>query len=116
QILQTLDSRSTELGQILDAGSQLLTALGSRSDALQRFVTGTDDLSKQVSTLLEQNRSNLDPALRDLHTALQVVSKDIGPLENALKVLGPDAKSFGSAFTQGHWGDIWLQTVLNVPI
>jgi phospholipid/cholesterol/gamma-HCH transport system substrate-binding protein len=116
QILQMLDSRSAELGQILDSGSQLLTALGSRSDALQRFVTGTDALSKQVTTLLQQNRTNLDPALRDLHTALQVVAKDISPLEHALKVLGPDAKSFGSAFTQGHWGDIWLQTVLNVPI
>lgn len=116
QILQTLDSRSTELGQILDSGSQLLTALGARSDALQRFVTGTDDLSKQVSTLVQQNRSNLDPALRDLHTALEVVHKDIAPLETALKVLGPDAKSFGSAFTQGHWGDIWLQTALNIPI
>lgn len=115
-ILQLLDSRSAELGQILDSGSQLLTALGNRSDALQRFVTGTDALAKQVTSLLQNNRTNLDPALRDLHTALQVVAKDIGPLESALKVLGPDAKSFGSAFTQGHWGDIWLQTVLSVPI
>jgi phospholipid/cholesterol/gamma-HCH transport system substrate-binding protein len=116
QILQLLDSRSAELGQILDSGSQLLTALGDRSSALQQFLTGTDQLAKQVTSLLQDNRTNLDPALRDLHTALQVVAKDIAPLEHALKVLGPDAKSFGSAFTQGHWGDIWLQTALNVPI
>ncbi len=116
QILQVLDSRSDELGQILDSGSKVLTALSANSDELQQFVTGTDALAKQVTSLLQDNRTNLDPALSDLHTALQVVAKDITPLEHALKVLGPDAKSFGSAFTQGHWGDIWLQTVLNVPI
>jgi phospholipid/cholesterol/gamma-HCH transport system substrate-binding protein len=116
QILQLLDSRSVELGSILDSGSKVLTALSANSDELQQFVTGTDSLAKQVTTLLQQNRTNLDPALSDLHTALQVVAKDIGPLEQALKVLGPDAKSFGSAFTQGHWGDIWLQTVLDVPV
>jgi hypothetical protein len=54
--------------------------------------------------------------LRDLHTALQVVRKDLGPLEKSLEGLGPSAKSFGRAFTQGHWGDIWLQTVLDLPL
>jgi len=44
------------------------------------------------------------------------VRRDVGPLEHALKVLGPDAKGFGSTFTQGHWGDIWLQSVLGIPV
>jgi phospholipid/cholesterol/gamma-HCH transport system substrate-binding protein len=116
KILDLLNSRSQELGRIFDSGSQLLSALGARSDALRRFVRGSNDLAVQVSTLIRDNRTNLDPALFDLHTALEVVRKDIVPLEHALKVLGPSAKGFAKTFTQGHWGDIWLQTVLDTAV
>jgi phospholipid/cholesterol/gamma-HCH transport system substrate-binding protein len=115
-ITRVLASRSDALGRILDSGSALLTALGERQDSLQRFVTGTNDLAAQVASLIRDNRTQLDPALRDLHTALEVVRADLGPLEHALKVLGPSAQSFARVFTQGTWGDVYLQTVLDLPV
>ena len=115
-ISQVLASRSTALGHVLDAGDALLTALSERQDSLQRFVTGTNDLAAQVASLIKDNRANLDPALHDLHTALQVVRADLGPLEQALKVLGPAAQGFARVFTQGTWGDVYLQTILNLPV
>ncbi|MGH9324163.1 MAG: MCE family protein, partial [Vicinamibacteria bacterium] len=116
KILDTLGSRSDALGRIFDSGAELLGALAARRDALSTFVRGSDKLGREVSDLLRSTRSDLDPALRDLHTALEVVKKDIGPLESALETLGPAAKSFGRVFTQGHWGDVWLQTVLDIPL
>jgi phospholipid/cholesterol/gamma-HCH transport system substrate-binding protein len=116
KILETLGSRSEALGRIFDSGADLLGALAARRDALSTFVRGSDKLGRELSDLLRSTRSDLDPALRDLHTALEVVKKDIVPLEQALETLGPAAKSFGRAFTQGHWGDIWLQTALDLPL
>jgi phospholipid/cholesterol/gamma-HCH transport system substrate-binding protein len=116
QILETLGSRSEALGRIFDSGAELLGALSTRRDALARFVSGSNDLAAELSDFLDANRANLDPALEDLHRTLLVVRKDIKPLEDALKTLGPGAKSFGSAFLQGHWGDIWIQTILDLPI
>jgi phospholipid/cholesterol/gamma-HCH transport system substrate-binding protein len=116
EILDVLGSRSAALGRIVDSGAQLLTALALRRDALATFASGSDRLAVELTDLIRKNRTNLDPALRDLHQALDVVRKDLKPLEHTLQVLGPDAKSFGSAFTQGHWGDIWLQTVLDIPV
>jgi phospholipid/cholesterol/gamma-HCH transport system substrate-binding protein len=116
KILSTLGSRTDALGRIFDSGAQLLSALSARRDALSSFVRGSDKLGAEVSDLLRSTRSDLDPALRDLHSVLEVVRKDLGPLEKALEGLGPSAKGFGSAFTQGHWGDIWLQTVLDLPL
>ena len=105
-ITQVLASRSQALGHVLDSGSELLTALSLRQDALQRFVTGTNDLAAQVASLIRDNRTQLDPALRDLHVALQVVRADLKPLERAVQVLGPSAQSFARIFTQGTWGDV----------
>jgi hypothetical protein len=48
--------------------------------------------------------------------ALQVVRADLGPLEQAVKVLGPSAQSFARVFTNGTWGDVYLQTILNLPV
>ena len=116
RILDTLGSRSEALGRIFDSGADLLGALAARRDALSTFVRGSDKLGRELSSLIRSTRSDLDPALRDLHAALEVVKKDIGPLEKAVEALGPAAKSFGRAFTQGNWGDIWLQTVLDLPL
>ncbi len=116
RILEVLGDRSQELGRILDSGGKLLGALAERRDALSTLVDGSNRLSAQLSDLLRDNRSDLDPALRDLHVVLEVLRKDIGPLERAVKTLGPSAKSFGRPFTQGKWGDIWLQTVLDLPL
>jgi phospholipid/cholesterol/gamma-HCH transport system substrate-binding protein len=116
QLVETLGSRSEALGRIFDSGAQLLSALAQRSEGLRRFVRGSDALAAELSDLLRSTRSDLDPALRDLHRALEVVRKDIKPLELALETLGPSAESFGRAFLQGHWGDIWIQTILDIPI
>ncbi len=115
-ILEVLGSRSESLGQIFDSGAELLSALGSRGDALNRFVRGSDRLAAELSDLIAKTRSDLDPALRDLHTVLEVVRKDLGPVEKAVEALGPSAHSFGAAFTQGKWGDVWIQSILDIPI
>ena len=116
QILEVLGSRSESLGRIFDSGAELLTQLSSRRDALNRFVRGSDRLAAELSDLIAKTRSDLDPALRDLHTVLEVVRKDLVPVEKAVEALGPSARSFGKAFTQGKWGDIWIQSILDIPI
>jgi phospholipid/cholesterol/gamma-HCH transport system substrate-binding protein len=116
ELLETLGSRSQALGRIFDGGAELLRALSVRRDALSHFVHGSNELAAELSDLLHSTRSDLDPALEDLHRTLLVVRKDIKPLEEALRTLGPSAKSFGNAFRQGHWGDIWIQTILGLPI
>lgn len=116
QILEVLGSRSEALGRIFDSTSELLVALSARGDALGRFVRGSDRLAAELSDLLADTRDDLDPALESLHEVLLVVRSDLGPLEDAVEALGPSAKSFAGAFLQGHWGDVWLQSILDLPI
>lgn len=115
-ILDVLGSRSESLGRIFDSGAELLGALASRGDALNRFVRGSDRLGRELSGLIRSTRSDLDPALRDLHEVLEVVRADLEPLERAVEALGPSAHSFARAFRQGNWADIWVQTILDIPI
>lgn len=44
-----------------------------------------------------------------------MVGKDLVPLEKALEALGPSAQSFARVFTHGHWADVWIQSILDVP-
>ncbi len=114
EILEVLGSRAEALGRIFDSGAELLQALSARGDALRRFVRGSDQLARELSSLLRDTRADLDPALEDLHTALLVVRKDLAPVEKAVEALGPSGKSFARATQQGRWVDIWLQTILDI--
>jgi len=114
-ILEVLGSRSESLGRIFDSGAELLGELSSRRDSLNRFVRGSDRLASELSDLIRSTRSDLDPALRDLHEVLEVVRADLVPVEKAVEALGPSARSFGRAFTQGNWADVFIQSILDIP-
>lgn len=114
-ILEVLGSRSEALGRIFDSGAELLAALSSRGDALNRFVRGSNALAAELSDFIRSTRGDLDPALRDLHTVLEVVRADLGPVSKVLEALGPTAHSFANAFRQGNWADIWAQSILDIP-
>jgi phospholipid/cholesterol/gamma-HCH transport system substrate-binding protein len=116
EILEVLGSRSESVSHLLDSGAKLLGALAERRESLNRFVRGSDRLGAELSSLIRSTRADLDPALRDLHSTLEVVKKNLGPLEKAVEALGPSARSFARAFTQGHWADIWVQSILDLPI
>jgi phospholipid/cholesterol/gamma-HCH transport system substrate-binding protein len=115
RILEVLGSRSEDLGRIFDSGAELLGALSSRRDALNRFVRGSNALASELSDLIRSTRGDLDPALRDLHTTLEVVRGDLVPLSKAVQALGPSAHSFANATRQGRWVDIWVQSILDIP-
>jgi phospholipid/cholesterol/gamma-HCH transport system substrate-binding protein len=112
-----LASRSEELGRIIDSGSQILGELQRRRESLKEFVRGTDRVAGELADLISDTRGDLDPALRDLHTALEVVRANFADLEDALVVLSVGSESFGRVFTQGEWGDVFLEGVeLPLPI
>jgi len=114
-LLAALATRSEELGRIIDSSSRVLGVLEERRQNVRRFVRGTDQVARELSSLLRSTRGSLDPALKDLHAVLEVVSRNYDPLEEVVRTLGPGAESFGRIFTQGTWGDVWLQSLI-VPL
>lgn len=115
-VVDALASRSDALARILDDGAEILGVLQERREALKGFVRGTDRLSGELGGLLRDTRSDLDPALRDLHTVLEVLAANVPELEDTVRVLGTDAESFGRVFLQGNWGNVYLESLLGFPV
>lgn len=116
EVAGVLSARSEELGRIIDAGARLLGELAERRGALKDFVRGTDRVAAELSDLLASTRTDLDPALRDLHELLLVVADNLDPVQAALRGLGAGAESFGRVFTNGTWGEVWLASALGLPL
>lgn len=109
-VVDALASRSDALARILDEGAEILGVLEARREALKGFVRGTDRMAGEIGGLLQDTRADLDPALRDLHTVLEVLEANIPELEDTVRVLGTDSESFARVFLQGNWGNVWLQS------
>lgn len=109
-VVDALASRSDALARILEDGAEILGVLQARREALKGFVRGTDRMAEQVGGLLQDTRADLDPALRDLHTVLEVLEANVPELEDTVQVLGTGSESFGRVFLQGNWGNVYLQS------
>lgn len=111
-VTAALAGRSQELARIIDAGADLLGALQARRQGLKDFVRGTDRVALQLSRLIRENRSSLDPLLANLHTTLEAVAANVANLEETVRILGPDSESFARAFQQGTWAETFTESLL----
>lgn len=116
RVVGVLGSRSSELGRIIANGAEILEALEARREGVQRFARESGRLAEQLSGLLSSTRKDLDPALRHLHTVLEVVADNIPNLEETIRTLGPDSESFARTTTQGNWVDIFTASLLGLPV
>lgn len=107
ELTALLSDEGDELVRLIDASNDVLGSLARKRENLQSLLAVTKDMAATVSTVLRENRGNLDSILTDLHNALVVLERNVKHLDVALEYAGPSARYFGSIFTQGRWADIY---------
>jgi phospholipid/cholesterol/gamma-HCH transport system substrate-binding protein len=107
-----LNRKGDDLVRLVDSSNQVLGSLAQKREEVQSLLEVTRQMAGEVSGLIEDNRSNLDTILVDLHRALEVLNKNVQHLDVAFKYAGPSSRYFGSIWTQGHWGDIYSCAII----
>lgn len=102
-----LNEEGDEIVRLIDSSNQVLGVLAQKREAVQSLLFATNQMAQDVTSLIRDNRSNLDSILGDLHRALVVLDRNVKHLDQALEYAGPSSRYFGSIFTQGRWGDIY---------
>ena len=107
ELTALLSDEGDELVRLIDASNDVLGSLARKRENLQSLLAVTKDMAGTVTTVLRENRGNLDSILSDLHNALVVLERNVKHLDLALEYAGPSSRYFGSIFTQGRWADIF---------
>jgi phospholipid/cholesterol/gamma-HCH transport system substrate-binding protein len=108
QITATLAGTNEEFATLLDDGELLLTELSNRREAIHELLTGTTDLAKQLSGLVADNQNQLAPALAQLETVTDVLTKYGAQLDRSLKLAGPYFRVVNNATGSGRWIDTYV--------
>jgi len=113
-----LAQRDEEFRKLVTDGGLLLAEVSRRRDAIHELLVGTDDLATQLSGLVADNRTRLEPALRQLRGVVAVLQRNRDQLAQTIQQMGPFVNAFANVVGNGRWFDSYVAGLLQpyVPV
>ncbi|WP_236789525.1 MCE family protein [Amycolatopsis sp. GM8] len=108
QISQTLADRDQELTRLLTDGNQLLDEITQREQAISTLLTGSQELSKQLQGLINDNDAQLNPVLNSLDQLTSMLQRNQNSLAQGIAKFAPYIRVFTNTVGNGHWFDNYI--------
>jgi phospholipid/cholesterol/gamma-HCH transport system substrate-binding protein len=100
-VTKVLADRAGQVNQIVNDGNQLFAALDERRAALSNLIAGIDDVSRQLSGFVADNRREFGPALTKLNLVLDNLLERREHISQAIRRLPPYATALGESVGSG---------------
>lgn len=108
QLTKTLADRNAEFEKLLSDGNLLLGELRKRREAISALLTGTRDLSRELSGLVQDNQNQLKPALEQLGRVTTILQRNQDNLDRSLALMAPFYRVFANTLGNGRWFDTYI--------
>lgn len=101
RVSDLLAQRAGQVNQLITDGNQLFAALDERRQALSTLIAGIDDVSRQLSGFVADNRREFKPALDKLNLVMDNLLERREHIGEALRRLPPYATALGEVVGSG---------------
>ncbi|MDO3705027.1 MCE family protein [Micromonospora sp. C28SCA-DRY-2] len=108
EVTDVLATRDEEFRKLVTDGEALLAEVSRRRDAIHKLLVGTNDLATQLSGLVADNRTELEPALRELREVIAVLQRNRDNLERSIARMAPFVTAFANVVGNGRWFDSYV--------
>lgn len=108
KVSKLVSGRNSTLRKVLKDGNTLLAELQSRKEAIHELLTGTKEISQQLSGLVADNHGQLKPTLTKLDRVTDVLQANADNLDRSLELLAPFTRIGANATAQGRWFEGYL--------
>ncbi len=108
QLTRTLADRNAEFEKLLGDGNLLLGELRKRREAISAVLSGTRDLARELSGLVQDNQNQLRPALEQLGRVTTILQRNQDNLDRSLALLAPFYRVFANTLGNGRWFDTYI--------
>jgi phospholipid/cholesterol/gamma-HCH transport system substrate-binding protein len=108
QLTKTLADRNEEFEKLLSDGNLLLGEIRKRREAISALLTGTRDLSRELSGLVQDNQNQLKPALAQLGRVTTILQRNQDNLDRSLALMAPFYRVLGNTLGNGRWFDTYI--------
>lgn len=111
-VTQVLADRNGEFTKLILDSNTLLQEVQARRQLIDQILTNTQRLSQQLSGLVADNRSALTPALQQLSTVTDILSKNRAALGETVAKLAPFVRVFTNTLGNGRWFDSFVENLI----
>ncbi|MDK3256310.1 MCE family protein [Blastococcus capsensis] len=112
QVTQVLADRNGEFTQLILDSNTLLAEVQERRELIDSILTSTQELARQLSGLVDDNREALTPALQQLSRVTDILSRNRAALAQTVKELAPFVRVFTNTLGNGRWFDSFVNDLL----
>jgi virulence factor Mce-like protein len=112
KVTQVLADRNGEFTQLILDSNTLLTEVQNRRALIDSILKSTQELSRQLSGLVNDNRAALTPALQQLSTVTDILSRNRAALGQTINNLAPFVRVFTNTLGNGRWFDSYVDNLL----
>lgn len=109
KVTAALAARDDELTKLIADADLIMRVVLQRRDAISALLRDTSLLSKELTSLVRDNRAVLDPLLDNLHSVVGILKNNLSSLDKAVAALGPFARYATNATGNGTWLDVYSQ-------
>lgn len=111
-----LAQRNQQLAALFGQGTQLFNALNRRSDSIHRILVQATAISDGLKNISQQNQATLKPALDQLNTTLDMLSRNRSNLDQSISGLKTFTYQLGEAVGSGPFFQVLLQNILPATV
>jgi virulence factor Mce-like protein len=112
KVTDVLADRNGEFTQLIVDSNVLLTEVQERRQLIDSILTNTQELARQLSGLVADNREALTPALQQLSTVTDILSRNRAALAAMVNNLAPFVRVFTNTLGNGRWFDSFVNDML----
>jgi virulence factor Mce-like protein len=111
-VTQVLADRNGEFTQLIVDSNTLLTEVQDRRALIDSILTSTQTLSAQLAGLVQDNTEALTPALAQLSTVTDILSRNRQQLGDTVRNLAPFVRVFTNTLGNGRWFDSFVDDLV----
>jgi len=111
-VTQVLADRNGEFTQLIIDSNTLLTEVQNRRQLIDSILTTTQQLSTQLSGLVQDNTAALTPALAQLSTVTDILERNRQNLGDTVADLAPFVTVFTNTLGNGRWFDSFVDNLI----
>ncbi|WYY09585.1 MCE family protein [Gordonia hydrophobica] len=100
-VTEVVGQRSGQVRQMLIDANALLGELNLRREALRQIITGTRDVTAEITRFVTDNNDQLKPVLDKFNGVLDILNDNEDNFSKAIDRLGPYANILGEAVSSG---------------
>lgn len=115
RVSRVLADRDKDVVRLMAQASVLFRALVARRIAVHDLLSATSRLSRELSGLIRDSRGDLNSALSQLETVVEVLLKNQENLDEALRLYAPFVRVFANVTGDGPWLEGYVQNIPPAP-